>query len=117
MLDFIFNAVLCSLALYGFIEIMKSIYYIFTYTRLKPNGIYLIVAVKNQAEHIEGFLRNSLFRLTYGKEDLIKQIIVTDLGSSDETKDIINMISRDYEYVKPTNWKECKEIIENINQS
>ena len=50
MLYFLSNAVFCSLALYGFIEILKSVYYIITYTKLKSDGIYLIVATKNQIQ-------------------------------------------------------------------
>ena len=117
MLNFFLNTLICSLALYGFIEILKSIYYIFTYTNLKSDGIYLIVATKNQGKQIEGFLRNFLFRVIYGKEDMVKQIMVADLGSNDETKEIIDKISNDYDFIKSMNWKECKNIIENINQS
>lgn len=47
MLDFILNVIFCILALYGVIEIIKNVYYILTYTNLKSNGTYLIVAVKN----------------------------------------------------------------------
>ncbi len=117
MLDFILNALFWSLSLYGLIEILRNIYYIITYTKMKPNGIYMIIATKNQAGQIEGFLRNILFRLIYGKEEMIKEIIVADLGSSDETKQIVDKISNDYTYIKSINWKECKEIIENINQT
>lgn len=40
---------------------------------------------------------------------------MTDLNSTDRTKEILNKLSTDYEYVKNTNWKECKEIIDNID--
>ena len=32
------------------------------------------------------------------------------------SKDIVNKMSLDYECVKVTNWKECKEIIDNIDE-
>lgn len=117
MLDFFVNVVFFTLAIYGFVEIIKNIYYICTYTKLKSDGIYLIVATKNQENQIEGFLRNSLFRIIYGKEEMIKQIMVADLGSSDQTKEIVDKIGMDYKQIKSVNWKECKEIIENINQT
>ena len=85
-----------------------------TYTKLRADGIYIIIAVKNQEEKIEGFLRSSLFKILYGKEDCIKDIIVADLGSTDKTKEIVGRMSLDYDCVKTTNWKECKEIIDNI---
>lgn len=48
MVEFILNTILWTLAIYGFIEIIKNVLYIFTYTRLKSDGIYFIIAVRNQ---------------------------------------------------------------------
>ena len=95
--------------------LVKQVIYICTYTNMKADGIYIIIAVKNQEEKIEGFLRSVLFKILYGKEEEVKDIIVTDLNSTDRTKEILNKLSTDYEYVKNTNWKECKEIIDNID--
>lgn len=114
MENFIINSVLWTLALYGLFELIKQIIYMCTYTNMKADGIYIIIAVKNQEERIEGFLRSSLFKLLYGKEEYVKDIIVTDLGSTDKTKDIVDKMSLDYDCVKITNWKECKDIIDNI---
>ena len=38
--DFVLNAVLWTLALYGLFEIVKTILYIWSYTNLKSDGIY-----------------------------------------------------------------------------
>lgn len=112
--DFILNTILWTLALYGLLEIIKTIINIYTYTNLKSDGIYVIIAVKNQENKIEGFLRSFLFRVIYGKEEAIKNIIVTDLDSKDETINILNRLEKDYECIKVTNWRECKEVIESI---
>ena len=48
--------------------------------------------------------------MIYGKEDLINQIIIADLGSTDDTVKIIEKIGKDYDYIKPIKWKDCKEI-------
>ncbi len=117
MLNFFVEVLFCTLAIYGLIEIIKNIYYICTYTKLKSDGIYVIVAAKNQEKQIEGFLRTFLFRVIYGKEEMIKQILVADLGSTDQTKEIVDKIGMDYNQIKSLNWKECKEIIENINSN
>ena len=112
--DFILNTILWTLALYGLFEIIKTIINIYTYTNLKSDGIYVIIAVKNQENKIEGFLRSFIFRLIYGKEEYIKNIIVTDLDSKDETVNILNRLEKEYECMKVTNWRECKEVIESI---
>ena len=115
--DFIANTILWTLALYGLFEIIKTIINIFTYTNLQSDGIYVIVAVKNQENKIEGFLRSFLFRIIYGKEESIKNIIVTDLDSSDKTISILNNLQKEYVNLKVTNWRECKEVIESIKNA
>lgn len=117
MLDFIINGLFWVLALYGLFEIIKNIIYIFTYTKFKPDGIYVIVAAKNQENVIEGFLRTFLFRMMYGREEEIKDIIVTDLDSTDETMNILSRLSKDYKSIKFINWKDCKQVIDNIKES
>lgn len=115
MADFIFYGILWTLALYGLFDIIKTIIYLCTYTNLKSDGIYLIVAVKNQENKIEFFMRSLLFRFLYGNEDYLKNIIVTDLDSSDGTKKILSHLEKDYDCIKIVNWKECKDIIDNVN--
>lgn len=115
MFDFILFGILWVLAIYGFIEIIKTIYFTFINTKCRNNGIYLILAVKNQEEKIEGVLRSLLFRFIYGKEENIDNIIVADLGSSDDTLAILSKIKKDYEMIEVLSWKECKEVIEKIN--
>ena len=117
MLEIFLNGVVWVLAIYGLIEIIKTIIYIITYTDLKSDGIYLIVAAKNQEEKIEGFLRSIIFRLFYEKDISIKNIIVADLDSSDKTMEIVEKLHNDYEYIQPIKWRECKNIIDNIDKS
>lgn len=117
MLEFILNTIFWTLAIYGLFEIIKNIIYITTYTRFRTNGIYLIIAVKNQEEEIEGFLRSILFKILYGREEYLKNIIVADLQSTDKTKEIAKRLAKEYECLKVINWKECKEIIDSVNEN
>ncbi len=117
MEQFVLNAILWTLALYGLIEIIKSVIYICTYTKLKSDGIYMVIAVKNQEQRIEGFIRSILFRFLYGKEEWVKDIIVADLDSKDETKQILNRMQKEYDILKVIDWKECKELIENVREN
>ena len=116
-MEFILNTIFWTLALYGLFEIIKTIIYITTYTKMQSDGIYIIIAVKNQEEKIEGFLRSILFKILYGKEDYLKNIIVADLKSTDKTKEIAKKLSKDYDCLKVLNWRECKDIIDNIDDA
>ena len=116
-MEFILNTIFWTLALYGLFEIIKTIIYITAYTKMQSDGIYIIIAVKNQEEKIEGFLRSILFKILYGKEDYLKNIIVADLKSTDKTKEIAKKLSKDYDCLKVLNWRECKDIIDNIDDT
>lgn len=115
MLEFILNTCFWTLAIYGLFEIIKNIIYLSTYTKFKSDGIYVIIAVKNQEDKIECFLRSILFKILYGREDVLKNIIVADLESKDKTKEIAKKLSKDYEVLKVTSWKECKEIMDSVD--
>lgn len=114
MIDFIFNLLLWTCAIYGLIEIIKNIYYICTCTNLKTDGIYLIIACKNQENNIEAYIRSVFFRLVYGKEEQIKDVIVTDLNSEDRTKEILKRLQIEYKCMKIIDWKNCKDVIDNV---
>ena len=105
-----------TLAFYGLFEIIKNIINIFTCTKLHTDGIYFIVAAKNQENNIEAFIRNLMFKIIYGKEETIKNILVVDLDSKDKIKEILKKLENEYEQIHTMNLKECKELIENIKQ-
>ena len=115
--NFIGNAIIWTFAIYGLFEIIKNIIYICTYTNLRSEGIYLILAVKNQENKIEGLIRTILFRILYGKEENIKDIIIADLDSNDNTKQILEKLQNEYSEIKITDWKECKDIIDSIDKA
>ncbi len=117
MLDFIINGIFWVLALYGLFEIIKNIIYIWSYTNIKSEGIYIVVATKNQEEKIEGFLRTVLFRMIYGREECIKELIVTDLDSNDNTSEILDKLSLEYNFIKSIKWKDCKKLMDHIDES
>lgn len=115
MLNFILNALVYILAIYGLIEIIKDIIYVMEYTNLNEDGIYIIIASKNQEKKIEGLLRSILFKIMYGKEEEIKKVILVDLDSKDNTLKKLKNFKKENEYVTVTNWKKCKEIIDMID--
>ena len=42
---------------------------------------------------------------------------LADLKSTDRTKDIAKKMELEYDCLKVTTWKECKDIMDNINES
>lgn len=117
MVDLIFNALVYILAIYGLIEIIKTVIYIMQFTNLNEDGIYIIIGVKNQEKQIEGILRSVLFKIMYGKEDSIKKVILTDLDSRDKTMKKLKAFKKDNEYIKVATWRECKDIIDLIDEN
>ena len=117
MIYFLLNIILWTLALYGLIEIIKTIVYSYTYSSRGINesdGIYVVIATKNQEDNIEGFLRSNLVSTLYGNKEnqkdlnYIKDILVVDLNSTDNTREIVEKMSKDDDkYIKIIDWEEC----------
>ncbi len=115
MIDFIFNTLVYTLAIYGLIEIIRAIVYIMDYTNLNEDGIYIIIAVKNQENKIDNIIKSLIFKIMYGKEKEIKKVILTDLDSKDDTLPKIKNLKKDNEYINVTSWRQCKRIIDVID--
>ena len=62
-------------------------------------------------------MRSILFKILYGREEELKNVIVADLESNDDTKIIAKKLSKDYECLKVLNWKETKELMDNIDEN
>lgn len=50
------------------------------------------------------------------KEELTKGIIMVDLDSTDDTYEIISKLAKDYNFIKASDWNECKEIMDEISK-
>ena len=117
MINFIINGTIWTLAIYGFMEIMKIVCGFDTYNIKESDGIYLAVAVKNQESTIENFLRSLIFKILYGKEKQIKEIRVIDLNSNDGTMQILKKMEEDSELVKVIDGKEFLEWAKSFNKN
>lgn len=115
MFDFILNCILWSFAIYGVIDIVKSIKSCWIHKRIENNGLFIIIATKNQEFQIEGFMRSVIFKVLYGKNEFIRRIVVTDLSSQDNTKEILKKLSEDYQEIKYEDWEVCKKKLDKYN--
>lgn len=117
MAEVITNSLLWIFALYGLFEIIKNIVLLKEYTNFKANGTYIIIAIKNQEDEIEGFMRSLIFKYLYDREEIVQNIMVVDLNSTDNTKKILMKLEKDYEFIKVIDWKDCEELIKSVEQS
>ena len=62
---------------------------------------------------MQDFIPNAIL---YGKEELTKGIIMVDLDSTDDTYEIISKLAKDYNFIKASDWNECKEIMDEISK-
>lgn len=99
MLVFMIQIIIWTLILYTIYEIARIIICYFEIPSKNQKDTYIMV-VKNSEEYIEGFLRSLIFKILYGKEKQIKQILIIDLDSKDKTIDIVNRMMMDYGYIK-----------------
>lgn len=113
MTESLMECILWILAIYGLIDIIRDIFYIFSSSKINTKDTFIIVAVKNQENNIEGFIRNIMFKLVCTKNLQDTKVIVTDLGSSDETRHILEKLNDDYECLEIIEWEECKKILDN----
>ena len=114
MREFILNVVLWSLALYGLIEIIKVLIYTFTYSSIQTENVCFMIAVKNAEQQIEGIVRIILFRILNDKEEYVKNIIIADLNSTDDTKSVLEKLQKEYKNIEVMEWEDCKKKVEKM---
>ena len=114
MREFILNVVLWSLALYGLIEIIKVLIYTFTYSSIQTENVCFMIAVKNAEQQIEGIVRTILFRILNDKEEYVKNIIIADLNSTDDTKSVLEKLQKEYKNIEVMEWEDCKKKVEKM---
>lgn len=71
--------------------------------------------LKIKKKELIGILRSILFKIMYGKEDVIKKVIVTDLDSKDNTLKVLKKFKKENKDIAVSKWKDCKEIIDVID--
>ena len=99
MLEFLCYSFIWICAIYGFIEILKVLFYTFIKTpKIENCKIHIIIGVRNCENNIESFLRTFFNKiLNYQKLD-INEIVVVDMNSTDNTKNILTRLNKDYDF-------------------
>lgn len=110
MLDFALTSILWILALYGLIEIIKTIVHIYKYPKISFNGTSFIITVQNQENNIEYFLRLFIYKILYYNLD-IPEIIIVDLDSTDATLNILRKFAKDFYFINVLTFDEYKALL------
>ena len=94
MLDTVFMTVLCVFAVYGAI---KTVFYLYGYfLRLKGKEkvkSHTVLFFKNNQEEAEVCIREIIF----GRNPFCEDIIAVDMGSKDETMQILRRLEREFD--------------------
>ena len=114
-MNIIIQSTICFLTIYGAIQIVLNIYDFLCKNQFKDDNIYIIITVKNQQDTIEGIIRAVVWRSLnnyYG--GIVPTIFVIDMGSTDETLQILDKLCKDYEFIEVINKEEYEAILEKI---
>lgn len=100
MLRMVFECLVCIFAAYGLIAFLYEALFTGRHVKCTGSMIKTVLIVKNQAEIIEGVLRNILRRDSIRKLMPGGRLIVLDMGSKDDTMEILKRLERDYECIQ-----------------
>lgn len=110
MLDFVLTSILWILAIYGLIEIIKTIIHIHSYPKISFDGTSFIITVQNQESNIEYFLRLFIYKILYYNLN-IPEVIIVDLDSTDNTLNILRKFAKDFYFINVLTFDEYKYLL------
>lgn len=103
-MNIFFDAVIWFFAIFGVIQFCKYIMEsIFEFFRKKEEDQLIVITVKNQQDHIEGILRSVVWKsLNHKRGRQVPNILVVDLGSTDDTYTILERLCKEYQFLAVT---------------
>ncbi len=113
MFKMLFFSAICCLALYGLSRIILYLLYNFVLENSKIlKSPYTVLCVKNQADSIETTIRSLAWHImSQNRSREVNDIIIVDLGSTDETFDILICLAREYEFIHPMSKERYIELV------
>ena len=114
-MDVLFYSLLCFFAIYGFVQMAGKALGYFRQCDELGRQAYTVLTVKNQQDNVEGVIRSATWAAlgrTGGRR--VGDIIVVDLGSSDDTLRILNMLSDEYEFLHVMDKQEYIQSIQRL---
>ncbi len=101
MWEIVLKSLVLVLAAYALIDLSKKL--ICALFRKRPylrDDVFVVVKVKNHQEHIEGIVRSIIWRnLSMSGGGFVPNILIVDMGSSDETAQVAERLCKDYGFI------------------
>lgn len=117
MIKNIFDILLCILATYGIISLVhEMVTSIRNRINYSDSRIKLVLIVKNQGEVIEGVLRNVLSRDSLRKLIPEGRLTILDMGSKDDTLEILRKLEADYECIDVLKRNEMDSLFKSFDE-
>lgn len=111
----LFQVAVWILAIYGLIEIVISAFKFIVFMNNNVKDMYILIAVKNQENTIEGIIRSIVFKNIYHRnESLFNNIIIADMGSTDETLNILKKLAGEYSFLRILDGKASQDVLDTI---
>lgn len=99
MLEFLCYSLVWIFAIYGFIEILKVIYFTFVKCpNLENSKIHIIIEVQNCENSIETFIRTFFGKMLDSTRAENSNVVVVDMNSTDNTKTILKRLEKEYNF-------------------
>lgn len=116
VLNIFMQSLICFLVVYAVIQIGIGIYNrLLNFSTEEKDEVYIIITVKNLQDKIEGIIRSIVWKnLNNRKGGKIPNILVVDLGSDDETPEILHRLCQEYDFIKCTDKKNYAKFIQDI---
>lgn len=106
MLEAIVYGIIWCFAIYGILVMIQDITRSLTYKRVEEN-VKLIMTVKDAEDGIENYIRELKF-----SKNFYNNLVVIDLGSKDDTLDILRELEKENINMKILTKSEGKEYLE-----
>lgn len=101
-------AILCFLSVVGIIRIIEEIIKHICYN---ADDYVIVIQVKNQQDRIEGIVRSVVWKeLKCGGK--VPEILIVDMGSSDDTLQILEKLNDEYDFITVSNKEKYVEFLE-----
>jgi len=108
MFEFLIELIIWILCIYGLFSIIQDCVNFNTYKKLEEN-IKFVMTVKNVENGIEEYIRE----LTYGR-NFYNNLVVIDMGSDDDTVEILHKLEKEKFNMKVLDKKEGEEYLNNM---